>query len=418
VFTLKYLPGRIFVFAPAKTIEAVATLVGLPKPWQVPRSEWVTKGSSPLFLPWTRQRVNVRSWVRICQKGSSYCGDLGYVVGSSGTTDGLFVAVVPRIHHIPRQEGLDKKKGKGKGKRPVRRGDTLALFDPDVMEARFGSDVVKAFGVDDKEDFVSIFEDKKINHAPLNVVGFDWADLPIFPGHYVYLFDRQLFYHGLLLMPIFAFATVDVVAIPTSYEITPFVQSSIDPACIDRLVSQLHWRAGDRVSCGDEIYVLEDVQLDNGSVLASPHQYHTTEKLHLVQIPINELQRKFFVGDDVVVLEGVFKGMTGSVLNEEDGTLNILTKDDGTYVSIFIKYTSLADTFWQVSVKSQWVASRVTPPHAIIGPSDHLVFGDLLRVVDGPYRGQQGQLEQKLNMGATLSLRDIKTKKHLSVCQT
>ena len=52
---------------------------------------------------------------------------------------------------------------------------------------------------------------------------------------------------------------------------------------------------------------------------------------------IEELQRRFFVGDAVVILAGVHQGATGSVLSGEDGILNLLTGDDGTYVTMLVK---------------------------------------------------------------------------------
>ena len=128
-----------------------------------------------------------------------------------------------------------------------------------------------------------------------------------------------------------------VVTAPTSEEIIPFTQSHIDSLHIDNFLSQLHWRPGDRVSRGDDIYKLEDVQLDNGSVLASPVQFQLTEEPAMVQIPMDELQQRFFIGDAVVVLAGVHQGATGSVLSEEDGILNLLTGDDGTHVSMLVK---------------------------------------------------------------------------------
>lgn len=341
VFTLHYLPGRIFVIAPAKTIDALRTLAGIKsKPWRVPLSEWDARYSSPLFRPWSRRHINVRSWVRISEKKISYYGDVAYVLGSAGTTDGLVVAIVPRIRRPSVREGGET--SKQKGKRPVRvntKDTTLALFELDGMIA-LDQTAVKTTPVD-KNNFVNVLQDLLVNqvtaHDSPDLAGFDWADLPIVPGASVYQFDGQLFYRGLLLLPLWAFDTVTVVTAPTSDEIIPFAQSHIDPLHIDNLLSQLHWRPGDRVSRGDDIYKLEDVQLDNGSVLASPVQFQPTEELAMVQIPMDELQRRFFIGDAVVVLAGVHQGATGSVLSEEDGILNLLTGDDGTYVSMLVK---------------------------------------------------------------------------------
>jgi hypothetical protein len=333
-FILHYLPGRIFVFAPAKAIEALGTLAGIAsKPWQVPRSEWDASDASPLFIPWSRRRINVQSWVRISKEKLSYYGDLAYVVGSAETTDGLLVAVVPRVNHTPGHDEKETRKRKGKQSVSSKTKERkLALFEPDAMTVRFGS-AVKAIPIREKEDFFDILKDKFLKQFS-DLARFNWANLPIINGDPIYQFDGQLFYRGLLLLPLSAFATVDVVTVPPSHEIILFAQSCIDPPRIDSLLSQLHWQAGDRVSRGDDLYQLEDVQLHDGSVLASPLRSQSTK---MEKIPVEELQQRFAVGDYVIVLAGICEGMTGSVLSKGHGTLDILTNDDGTYVSIFIK---------------------------------------------------------------------------------
>ena len=206
VFTLHYLPGRIFVIAPAKTINALRTLAGIKsKPWRVPLSEWDARYSSPLFRPWSRRHINVRSWVRISEKKISYYGDVAYVLGSAGTTDGLVVAIVPHIRRPSVHEGGETSKQKGKW--PVRvntKDTTLALFELDGMIA-LGQTAVKTTPVD-KNNFVNVLQDLLVNqvtaHDSPNLAGFDWADLPIVPGDSVYQFNGQLFYHGLLLLPL------------------------------------------------------------------------------------------------------------------------------------------------------------------------------------------------------------------------
>jgi hypothetical protein len=345
------------------------------------------------------------------------------VLGSAGTTDGLVVAIVPRIRRPSVHKGRETGKRKGKWPERVDAKDiTLALFEPDDMIARDGQKAVETTPVD-KKNFVNVLRDLLVNQVNAldcpDLAGFDWADLPIVPGDSVYRFDGQLFYRGLLLLPLLAFDTVTVVTAPTSHEIIPFAQSNIDPLHIDSLLSQLHWQPGDRVSRGDDIYKLEDVQLENGCVLAFPLQFQPTEEPAIVQIPIDELQRRFFVGDAVVVLAGVHQGATGSVLSEEDGILNLLTGDDGTYVSM-LKCTStgLTDTSlcsWKVSARSQWVTSCLAPSSATIGPSDHLMLGDLLRVLDGPDRLREGRLEQKIDNGTQLYLRDMRTDRLVSI---
>ena len=113
-FILHYLPGRIFVFAPANTIQRLGSRAGIAsEPCHVPRSEWDASDASPPFIPWSRHRINVQSWVRISKENLSYYDDLAYVVGSVETTDGLLVAVVPRVNHTPGHDEKETRKRKG-----------------------------------------------------------------------------------------------------------------------------------------------------------------------------------------------------------------------------------------------------------------------------------------------------------------
>ena len=274
-------------------------------------------------------------------KKKKYYGNVGYVLGSAQTTDGLVVAVVPRI--CPPSVHKEKESSKRNGKHPVMintKHTTLALFEADAMIAQFGQTSIKTTPVDNK-NFINVLEHLLVNQVttadPLDLAGFQWTNLSIAPGDSVYQFDGHIFYRGLLILSLLAFDTVTLVTSPTAHEIIPFVQSHIDCLHIDNLLSQLHWRPGDRVCRGDDIYQLEDIQLDNGSALASPIQFPQTEQSEIFHIPIDDLQRKFFVGDSVLLLAGVHRGTTGLVLKEEAGILNIMTGDDGTYVSILVK---------------------------------------------------------------------------------
>jgi hypothetical protein len=326
VFTLHYLPGRIFLFAPAETIGSLSNLVGfLSKPSPVPRSEWDTPFPSPLFLPWSCRHINVQSFIKIAQKGAPYDGNLAYVVGSAKTTDALVIAVVP---HILRNDGRTVQK------LPLR-SKGAALFQPDNMTARIGSKALTTLSVNDENNFVTILENqlvKPMATSPLDMAEFNWAELSIIKGESVHQFGGQLFFRGLLLFSLFAFGAVDTVHMPPIDEIIPFAQSSIDPHRIDKILSQLHWRAGDHVSHGDNIYQLGDIQLDNGSVVASPLRSQLDEDPPMLQLPINELERRFSIGDEVVVLAGAHKGIAGSVVAVEDQRLKLLTDDVGTHV--------------------------------------------------------------------------------------
>ena len=55
------------------------------------------------------------------------------------------------------------------------------------------------------------------------------------------------------------------------------------------------------------------------------------------------------------------------------------------------------------------------PPPTVTGLSDHLMLGDLLRVLEGPDRLREGRLEQKIDNGTRLYLRDIRTEEFVGI---
>ena len=67
---------------------------------------------------------------------------------------------------------------------------------------------------------------------------------------------------------------------------------------------------------------------------------------------LNELQRKFLAGNDVVVVAGLHKGLMGSALNDDDGILHVLMDKGGTYVS------TLGSTYSRLTVANLSVRSQ------------------------------------------------------------
>ena len=282
-------------------------------------------------------------------KGSlRYTGDLAYVVGSARETDALLIAVVPRIHRSTRADEMEgsktaKQKGKRRKQQVGGRKAARNLFDPDTMSVHFGQAAVRALPFADKVDFINIFADKYANQAAspdantnnpvaLDLPGFNLADVLI-PQENVYQFnDQQLFYRGLLVLPIYSYGAVEIVAVPAIDEVVPFAESGIDPVRINSLLSQLHWQPGDCVSRAHELFKLEDIQMDKESV--SAFRMQVEEKIDTtLLLPMKELQRKFFAGDRVIVIAGSHKGQLGTVLREEDAILHVLTDHLGNYVS-------------------------------------------------------------------------------------
>lgn len=352
-FTVNHLLGRVFVLGPADTILGIRSLAEISSyPVQIPRSEWASFEGT-LFLPWVVHNIPPQSWIRLINH-PPYSGDLAYVVGSSESTDDLVVAVVPRIRLPSRDISTQKgKRRKVENSGRTRRARLLpAFFDAEVMALRFGQKSVTTNTINNHADFtrfcVDTFVEEVATRDPdtnlivmqklsLDSGSFHLADIS--PRGTIHQFKGRFFYCGLQLLPIYAYRGVERLVVPPVDEIIPFAESCIDSVRINRLLSQLHWQLGDRVSHTSGIFQLEDIQLAAGFVSAVKIQHPPTEetapRLAPVLLPANDLCRVFLSGDGVVAVAGPHKGVTGSVLRVEGGIVHLLTDDHGNYVSMF-----------------------------------------------------------------------------------
>lgn len=404
VFTLKFLLGRVFVLGPDTTIPGIRHLAGIKSyPVQIPRSDWASGTDSTLFVPWMNNDIPPQSWVKIWQRGQTYFGDIAYVMGSARDTDCLVLALVPRIRK-------EDKKGKGRG---IFGGRKLkvprVLFNPDAI-TRYGQSAIEAvpFG---ERDFASICKDlffrrvcthnpdtqeQVLSDEPVDFSSFDWAPGPIYQET-AYLYKGHLFYRGLLIQIVHSYCAMEKVTVPAVDDVVLFAESGVDSARSGRLLSQLHWQIGDRVCHAEVLYSLTGIEIERGSVSA----IRITDPPSPLEIELNidEVQRIFFLGDGVVVLAGLHKGLTGLVLREDDGILHILTNnDDGNYVS----------------VPSQWVSSFLAPQSSL-ERAPHLQIGDVVKVVRGQERLREGRITARHQHGKVLTMTDLQTNETLSI---
>jgi hypothetical protein len=127
-----------------------------------------------------------------------------------------------------------------------------------------------------------------MSRLPLDLTEFEWAD-PI-ARDTIYQFERNLFYRGLLILPIYGYGTMEEIPLPTVDDLILFAESNIDTICINRLLSQLLWQPGDTVCRGNERYEVVDIQVGHGSVSVREAQYLSSPVDHpTLQLPINEL---------------------------------------------------------------------------------------------------------------------------------
>lgn len=377
VFTLNHIPGRVFVLGSAETIFQLRRKRGiLSQPVQIPRSEWCLGIQSSLFLPWASRDIPPRSWVKISKRGLPYHGSLAYVVGASRKTDRMVIAVVPRIRQTLQE---DKMEGKANTSGQRKRKTTVpppVLFDAEAIVRRFGNTAVSALPMKEKGFliFADKFAERVVTHdpntdervvtkVPLDLTGFDWSDMPL-SEESIHQFDGQLFYRGLLILPIYAYGAVDKVVVPPVADLIPFAESYIDSVRVNPLLSQLHWRGGDRVSRPDGLYLLKDIQLESGYVsvinvanIPQPTEGMTQDDPLVELLPAHEFRQKFFDGDGVVVVAGLHKGVTGTVLREAGGLLYVLTGKDGLYVSTLVTQYLLFSQMFALPVRSLYLAS-------------------------------------------------------------
>lgn len=346
---MDHLPDRVFVLGPAATIQGIRLVASISsQPVQIPRTEWRHVQSS-IFLPWI-SKIALRSWVRISKKGVPYRGDLAYVIGSSKTTDGLIIAVLPRLYQAHgtmevRASGKQKGKQKAGGGRRRNGKAPQVLFNLDEAVARFGK-AVKSSPIEDGKGFDEVFANRfaerevildpdtnrnVLSKAYLDLSEFDWVESKTLPHESWHLFRGKLFYRGLLILPVYGYGSVERVAVPPANEVIAFAESHIDPIAINRLLSQLHWQIGDHVRRADETYQLENIQLEHGCV--SAFRLPAEPQPIVQELRANELRRSFRAGDGAIVLAGLHKGRTGLVLREEHGMLFLVITDNGDDVS-------------------------------------------------------------------------------------
>jgi hypothetical protein len=223
------------------------------------------------------------------------------------------------------------------------------LFDLEAMLAHFGTTAIKVSTVEEK-DLLKIFNEKfakqvvtwdpntnkqvisLVHHDLVGYGKFEWAVIPV-AGENIYQFGEQVFYHGLLILPIYSYGVIERVAVPPTDQVIPFAESHIDPARINPLLSQLHWQIRDSIAHADDLYKLQDIQMDIHSASCYPCMLSGETNAASVSFHLNELRLRFLAGDNVVVVAGLHKGLTGTVLNDNDGILRMLVDKDGTYVS-------------------------------------------------------------------------------------
>jgi len=105
-----------------------------------------------------------------------------------------------------------------------------ALFDFDAMITRHGQSAVHPQPFRGMQGFITIFADKFANQVvtrdpdsneqvvsrvPLDLTDFEWVNIPT-SEQIAYQFEGHLFYHGLLILPIYSYGGVQEIKSPLS----------------------------------------------------------------------------------------------------------------------------------------------------------------------------------------------------------
>ena len=268
----------------------------------VPNDEWA---SGTGWMPWASLPISLYSLVRI-REPSSYSGSLGVVLAISSEfgDESLVVAVVPKIPYSTTsaalresdrdtsspQPGSSRKRQKVDYRvehseeafspatqranvEPQRRISSKAtgpkfqtrLFDL-YQHMGCGSPIITHRGDTSLADFFSTpscVEPSKSRFPPKDISVPDefgqrtpttfhidprkllWAGKPTLPLHE---FAGKFYWKGVLLVPIYCYASVDRAVISYSEEeLILFVEAEVAPSVFGPLLSQLHWKKGDKI---------------------------------------------------------------------------------------------------------------------------------------------------------------------------
>lgn len=97
IFWHAHLPGRLYLISTVDGVRVTKQQAHISSDAVVvPDIDWTTNDVASYFLPWNKTTHAVGSWLELCI--GKYRGDIGYVIGASTMSDGLVLAIVPRLN--------------------------------------------------------------------------------------------------------------------------------------------------------------------------------------------------------------------------------------------------------------------------------------------------------------------------------
>lgn len=332
VLALRHLPGRVFVVASYDEIRVIRILAAIrSEPYLLPTSDW---DHPSLFQPWSIRSITVSSWMKILIPGI-YKGDIAYIVGVSTLSDCILAAVVPRLPPsrpaLPRGQKIsnESKHSTGRKRAPP------ALFEPhrfqglpqvneDDSSTYIANKTVQSFPMGFaklQQIFDQRFTSRRVDDA-LETIPLNFPD-----GECIYLYRKRYYFRGLLILPLYGCGALEPVPIPSTLPMFPFAESKIDSLHIDPVFSQSLWQEGDRLSDSNDIpHTISSINAFERTVAV--RLVYDIDGIGITVVPMQDMRRRFRIGDEVIVSAGPNKDRYGFVVIEVDNELTIFADND------------------------------------------------------------------------------------------
>ena len=166
----------------------------------------------------------------------------------------------------------------------------------------------------------------------------------------VYHYCGHFYYLGMWILPIYQQSSLTVNHQFQFSEVLPFVESCLAPNVFNPLLSQMHWKRGDKLvdvmqTTEYPFYHIHRVDLEEGLVVThlvlTWEDKEDTQEIKASGIPVDNnrlsheyalsaLQLRLVVGNNVKVIAGVHKSICGAVVDVlvEEGYIQVIPYGD------------------------------------------------------------------------------------------
>ena len=126
-------------------------------------------------------------------------------------------------------------------------------------------------------------------------------------GECIYLYRKRYYFCGLLILPLYGCGALEPVPVPSTLPMIPFAESKIDSLHIDPIFSQSLWQEGDCLSDSNDIpHTISSINAFERTVAV--RLVYDIDEIGITVVPMQDMQRRFHIGDEVIVSAGPNKG--------------------------------------------------------------------------------------------------------------